>query len=166
DVRSSLELESLILRLFACDDGGASRTRAIPPRWLARVRERLHEDAGSRCSLAELAAGAGVHPVYLAASFRRCYGTTVAAYVRQVRIELACRELAARTSPSSRPDSSGSSLAAAARRGSSPTRRATRRRRASAPTAPASRTRAATSSPSASAAVRRNASHTCPPRRR
>jgi AraC family transcriptional regulator len=92
--RSSIGIESLILRLFAGDDGtGRGSMRTAPP-WLVRVRERMHEEAASRLSLAELAEGAGVHPVHLAATFRRCYGTTVAAYLRQLRIELACGELA------------------------------------------------------------------------
>jgi AraC family transcriptional regulator len=59
----------------------------------------MHEDAARPLSLAELAELAGVHPVHLAASFRRCYGTTVAAYLRQLRIELACRELARSDAP-------------------------------------------------------------------
>lgn len=89
DERSSIGIESLILRLFAGDHGSS---RVAPP-WLMRVRELLHEQPSSRLSLGELADAAGVHPVHLAASFRRCYGTTVAAYLRQLRVELACREL-------------------------------------------------------------------------
>lgn len=97
--RSSIGVESLILRLFA-DHGGLPRPSSrVPPPWLARVRERLHEQASSSLSLAELADSAGVHPVHLAATFRRCYGTTVAAYLRQLRIELACRELAHSDAP-------------------------------------------------------------------
>jgi AraC family transcriptional regulator len=97
--RSSIGIESLILRLFAEDRGLSRGSSTVPPPWLVRVRERLHEEAASSWSLAELAEFAGVHPVHLAATFRRCYGTTVAAYLRQLRIELACRELAHSDAP-------------------------------------------------------------------
>lgn len=92
--RSSIAIESLILRLFTDERDLARGSSRIAPPWLMRVRERLHEQAASRLSLTELADFAGVQPVHLAASFRRCYGTTVAAYLRQLRVELACRELA------------------------------------------------------------------------
>jgi AraC family transcriptional regulator len=95
----SLEIESLILHLFSREEDSARGSTRVVPRWLARVRERMHEEARSRLSLAELAEGAGVHPVHLAATFRRCYGTTVTAYLRQLRIELACRELARSDAP-------------------------------------------------------------------
>ncbi|HYH06997.1 MAG TPA: AraC family transcriptional regulator [Thermoanaerobaculia bacterium] len=97
DEHSSIAIESLILHLFAEDDArGSSR---IAPPWLVRVREVMHEQAASKLSLAGLADVAGVHPVHLAASFRRCYGTTVAAYLRQLRVELACRELVRSDAP-------------------------------------------------------------------
>ena len=99
DAHSSIAIESLILRLFADDANDARTTSRIAPAWLVRVREVMHEDAASKLSLAELADIAGVHPVHLAASFRRCYGTTVAAYLRQLRVELACRELARSNAP-------------------------------------------------------------------
>jgi AraC family transcriptional regulator len=60
-----------------------------------------------RLTLQELASDAEVHPVHLAATFRRFFGTTVAAYIRQLRIEYACRELA-------RPDAPLAEIALAA----------------------------------------------------
>jgi AraC family transcriptional regulator len=96
---ASMAVETLILRLFAVDRDGARGSSRTPPPWLVRVRERMQDEAESRLSLTDLADAAGVHPVHLAASFRRCYGTTVAAYLRQLRIELACRELTQSDAP-------------------------------------------------------------------
>jgi AraC family transcriptional regulator len=99
DDLSSLMVESLVLGLFADavrEDGPGARTA---PQWLLRTKERLDDDASLRVTLADLAAEAGVHPVHLATTFRRCFGRTVATYVRQLRVELACRELLASEAP-------------------------------------------------------------------
>jgi AraC family transcriptional regulator len=64
-----------------------------PPRWLKRARDFLHANFDQAFGLAQLALMCGVHPVYLAREFRRHYRCTVGAYVRQLRIEAACREL-------------------------------------------------------------------------
>lgn len=99
DDLSPLAVESLILGLFtdaAHEDRRGSRTA---PRWLLRAKQRLDDDATVRVTLGELAAEAGVHPVHLATTFRRCFGRTVATHVRQLRIELACRELVGSDTP-------------------------------------------------------------------
>jgi AraC family transcriptional regulator len=44
-------------------------------------------------TLSQLAAEVGVHPIYLARSFRKHYRCTVGEYVRRLRIETACREI-------------------------------------------------------------------------
>jgi AraC family transcriptional regulator len=54
----------------------------------------LHEQFAENVTLAELAKMVGVHPVYLASSFRKQYGCTVGEYRQRLRIEFACRELA------------------------------------------------------------------------
>jgi len=98
DDLSPLAVESLILGLFA-DAGRELRRGDGPPRWLVQVRERMHDDVPARVTLSALAAGAGVHPVHLATTFRRFYGATVASYLRQLRIDFACRALAHGDSP-------------------------------------------------------------------
>ena len=67
--------------------------------WLEPVRERLHERLGERPTLDELAASAGVHPVYLARSFRQRYGVSVGEYLRSVRLDWAAAQLAATETP-------------------------------------------------------------------
>lgn len=90
---SALAVESLVLALLAGLDGEERRSAAAAPRWLVRARDRIHDDPAARVTLAELAADAGVHPVHLATAFRRFFGQPVAATLRQLRLELACREL-------------------------------------------------------------------------
>lgn len=65
-----------------------------PPAWLGRVRDMLHARWHEVIQISELAREAGVHPVHLARVFRRYHGCTVGAYVRRLRAEHACAELA------------------------------------------------------------------------
>ena len=97
---SGLALESLLTELLI----EASRRELPlkehnPPRWLARVREFLHENFITPPSLGELALAADVHPTHLARVFRRFEGCTVGDYVRKIRIEEACRKILASNEP-------------------------------------------------------------------
>lgn len=96
DETAALEAEELLLLLLSdvARLPGMEVPRA-PPAWLERVRERIHDGFGERLGLAELAATAGVHRVHLARAFRKHYGCTVGEYIRQRRVEFACRELTA-----------------------------------------------------------------------
>lgn len=95
DDLTGLVLEELALDLLADvrELPGVCVVRRPTP-WLERVRQRVHEEFRSPPSLAELAGEAGVHRVHVARSFRRHFGCTVGDYVRQRRLEVACRELA------------------------------------------------------------------------
>lgn len=61
---------------------------APPPPWLGRVRELLHDTAGT-VSVPALAREAGVHRVHLARTFRDHVGVPVTVYARQLRLEAA-----------------------------------------------------------------------------
>jgi AraC family transcriptional regulator len=100
DDLAPLAIEGLALEMLAAAGRGA-RAASGPraPAWLARARELLRERFAERLSLAEIAAAVGVHPVYLSAEFRRRYGATVGDYVRALRVEFACRELASSDAP-------------------------------------------------------------------
>src|SRR5882672_1266087 len=54
------------------------RRKGIPPRWLRMVEEQLSDCPD--LSLSVVAAGAGVHPVYLARAFRGWYGVSPSAF--------------------------------------------------------------------------------------
>jgi len=95
DHAAPLAVEGLLLELLAAVS--RRRTERVPngvAPWVSETRERLHADLAARPSLAELAAGVGVHPVTLARAFRRTFGCTVGEYLRRLRIERAAEQLA------------------------------------------------------------------------
>jgi AraC family transcriptional regulator len=63
------------------------------PRWLAEARALLQARFAERLTLDDVARVVGVHPVHLARSFRQAYHCTVGDYVRQLRLEFACRQV-------------------------------------------------------------------------
>lgn len=93
DHASALVIEGLTLEIIA----EASRKFAVrgnrTARWLEQARDILHEQFADNTTLACIAKLVGVHPVYLASSFRKEYQCTIGDYRRQLRIEFACREL-------------------------------------------------------------------------
>lgn len=107
DEVAPLMIESLALEIIAAASRRAvTRTEQQTPRWLEQARELLHATFAAHVSLAGVAREVGVHPVYLAARFRKHYQCTVGEYVRRLRIEAACREV-------SRTDASLSEIAPA-----------------------------------------------------
>ena len=94
DACSVLAIEGLMLEILAEISRGHTRKldRNVPS-WLERARQILRENASEPPSLEALAGTVGVHPVYLARQFRRRYHSTIGEYLRQLRIEAACREM-------------------------------------------------------------------------
>ncbi|HUA82932.1 MAG TPA: AraC family transcriptional regulator [Bryobacteraceae bacterium] len=82
----SMELLSEALRPFR-------KRRRGSPDWLSRVREILRDRYRENVSLTELAGEVQVHPVHLARTFRERYQCCVGDFVRQLRVDAACREL-------------------------------------------------------------------------
>jgi AraC family transcriptional regulator len=100
DEASRLAIEGLALEMIAETARRSSRPQLHEaPRWLRRAKEILHAQFSEHLSLAALSRAVGVHPVYLASEFRRCYGSSVGEYTRRLRIEYACREIRASHSP-------------------------------------------------------------------
>lgn len=79
----------------------AEDTRGDPPVWLARVREEM-DDVGSGVRVRDIAAQAGVHPVYLARQFRRFFGSSVVSYLQRRRVTRAADLIASSSLPLSR----------------------------------------------------------------
>lgn len=92
---SPFRLEALVLELLAAAIPGQSTGRN-PPRWLDRIREQIRDCPNHPPSTAQLAAGAGYHPVYVARLFRAHYGIGVGEFARLARAEYA-RDLLATT---------------------------------------------------------------------
>lgn len=95
DEISLLAMEGLALELLA----EAFRRRESvperrPPLWLEQARDLLHAQFLDPVSLEAIAGVVGVHPAHLARVFRQQYHSTIGDYVRKLRIEFACRQIA------------------------------------------------------------------------
>lgn len=71
---------------------GADR-RGSPPSWLVQVMDELEQQWHPAIQVADVAARAGVHPVYLARCVRRWFGTGVAEELRGLRLRAAAAAL-------------------------------------------------------------------------
>ncbi len=88
-------LEETVLEMLAeMARLGRLGREATPPFWLGRVRDVLHARWHEVIPISDLAREAGVHPVHMARVFRRHHGCTIGEYVRRLRAEHACAELA------------------------------------------------------------------------
>jgi AraC family transcriptional regulator len=94
DAVTPLAVEAIGLELLATAARRFTPDRARrAPRWLLRVRDRLHADSETR-TLTELSAIAGVHPGHLTRAFRRHFGQSIGAYARDRRLDWSARQLA------------------------------------------------------------------------
>jgi AraC-like DNA-binding protein len=92
DPGSGLAAEGLTLELLGLAQGAAAgETRA--PAWLVRIEDLLRSRFRESIPLTEMAAEVGIHPSHLARVFRAHHGCTIGAFVRQLRVDEACRRL-------------------------------------------------------------------------
>jgi AraC-like DNA-binding protein len=94
DTASLLAIEGLTLELIVelSRHSGLLAARKLPL-WLVRTKEILHERSSETVSLNEVAKQVDIHPVHLAREFRKFYGCTLGEYLRELRIQRACRKL-------------------------------------------------------------------------
>ncbi len=87
DSLTPIVVEGLLLQLL----GELARFRggAGGPAWLRRVREEIGVRFREPLTTTGLAAGANVHPVHLARSFRRYFGRSIGEVIRQLRVDFA-----------------------------------------------------------------------------
>jgi AraC family transcriptional regulator len=94
DGASPLAIEGLMLEFVAhLSRQSKNPSKGKRPRWLEQAREILEADFHGSVSLACVAAAVEIHPVHLAREFRKYFGCTPGDYVRQLRIDFACRQL-------------------------------------------------------------------------
>lgn len=94
DAAAPLVIEGLVLELIA--EASRNRTKVLAdkrPRWLRQAKEFIDEHYFEPLTLSAIAESVGVHPVYLANSFRRHYRCSIGEYLRQRRIESACHKI-------------------------------------------------------------------------
>ena len=97
---SPMAIEGLALEIFA--ELSRATTKAAndsAPRWLEQAKEILAAQLTDTPTLAALAARVGVHPVHLAREFRKRFNCTVGDFIRRLRIESACGEIAQSDAP-------------------------------------------------------------------
>ncbi len=95
DNESPLIIEGLVLDLVA--QTSRRRKSDLPEnqvKWLRQARELINDEFCLPLTLSAVAKSVGVHPIYLANSFRRCYGCTVGEHLRRRRVEFACSRIA------------------------------------------------------------------------
>lgn len=94
-----LAMESLLWEML----GAAGRVQHLhrhpEPEWWRRAIDLLHDRFRENVRISELAEEAGVHPVYFARAFRRVTGKNPGAYLRNLRVQHACRKLLYREMP-------------------------------------------------------------------
>jgi AraC family transcriptional regulator len=95
DDSAPLIIEGLVLEMIgsaARNAREAGETKISPA--IRRARELLEAHFTEPISLSDVATATGRHPVYVATEFRRAYGETIGEFVRRLRVESACRDLA------------------------------------------------------------------------
>jgi AraC family transcriptional regulator len=99
DEASRLIIEGLLLEI----SGEFLRVRdpaeRHAPKWLDEVRDYVRTNFSQRITLAAIGMAANVHPVHVAQTFRRFHHCTIGDYLRKLRIEFACQELAHTEAP-------------------------------------------------------------------
>jgi AraC family transcriptional regulator len=73
---------------------GHHRADVGRPRWLLAVRDYLEVHFADAPPMAMLSQMAGVHPVHLARSFRRAFGSSIGAFVRRCQVAAALKLVA------------------------------------------------------------------------
>ena len=90
DSLRALAIEGAALELVACVARLEMRKGAS---WLMRAYAMMRDRFDEPLTIADIAAAAGVHPVHLARAFRRRFGVSPSAMLRQIRLNRAAEEL-------------------------------------------------------------------------
>jgi AraC family transcriptional regulator len=99
DEFSALAIEGLALEMIAMAARSVKTSQHSSPPWLAQATEILRENFAEGLTIANVAAAVGVHPTHLAREFHRYHRCTIAHYVRQRRVEFACRMISTSDAP-------------------------------------------------------------------
>jgi AraC family transcriptional regulator len=93
DAHSPGILRGLSMRLLAEIFRHRQPSAKLPAKWLREAERHICENYAEALSLDEVARTVQVHPVHLAREYRRHYRRTVGERIRELRFEVACKEL-------------------------------------------------------------------------
>lgn len=103
DEVSLLAVEGLFLELMAEAARSAAHVEKgperKPPGWLIQAKELIHARFVEPLTHTVISESVNVHPVHLAREFRRYHACTIGEYLRWLRLEFACREIASTDDP-------------------------------------------------------------------
>jgi AraC family transcriptional regulator len=92
---SPLAIEGLALEIVAVGSRAQGKSSVSQPGpWLIRAKDMLHAHFAERLTVSEVAEAVDIHPVHLAREFHRHYRYTIGEYIRHLRVEFACRQIA------------------------------------------------------------------------
>lgn len=100
DDASLLVVEGLLLEILA--EISRQRNPPVtrqPPLWLKEARNLLRANFSESLSIDAIAKAVEIHPVHLSREFRRFYQYSIGEYVRKLRIEFACHQVASSNRP-------------------------------------------------------------------
>lgn len=83
---SELVAEGLTLEMLGLSARARASIDRTFPKWLEVVIDRLNDEFHETPTTEDLAAAANVHPVHLAAVFRRFHGQTIGEYLQNLRV--------------------------------------------------------------------------------
>lgn len=94
DLEASLAIEGIMLEIIAeTSRNWAKFAEDKCPRWLSQAKEFIDDCFYEPLTLSIIAETVGVHPVYLANTFKRHYQCSIGEYLRRRRIEFASQKL-------------------------------------------------------------------------
>ena len=88
DSLSSIVLEGMATELLAYASRNPNKSKKVPD-WLKSAYELINDCSGESIKITEIAAAVGVHPLYLAHTFRKFFNCSPDEYLRKCRIETA-----------------------------------------------------------------------------
>ena len=95
EIEARAEIENHLYEMLAVLSTTPTLKPANFPCWLRLVKQQIDDDVENCGRVADLAARAGVHPVYLARQFRSYLAVSVSEYVKQSRLVTTAQLLSA-----------------------------------------------------------------------
>jgi AraC family transcriptional regulator len=82
---SGVASEGIVLEMIAAFGRNGIERAAKPPAWLSKAHDFVRENAHAPLSMKQIARAAGRHEIHLAREFRRHFGVSIGAYLRQLK---------------------------------------------------------------------------------